>query len=268
MLIALGIFISLRFLTGFRFRICVAAAAVLTIFLGVLSEAAQIQGPRDASFSDLLADWLGAASALILLLALARSSPLRRKSRTICAAIGIGLLLLALQPLISVSAAYIERNHNVPVLFSSDSWFGSRFLRLQNSSFDLVNDSQRQEQVATVTFDKEPWPGLVFHDIWPDWTEYSTLTIEMASTDSETVELQIRVHDKTHNRGNQPFSDRFNMAYTLKSGHHLLRIPLKQIRLAPSGREMDLSQIHGLVIFTTENEIGKSFNLKQIRLEE
>ena len=53
--------------------VCIAALA-----LSILSETAQIPGPRDASVKDLISDWLGAAAALVtssLTMGMAASSP-------------------------------------------------------------------------------------------------------------------------------------------------------------------------------------------------
>jgi len=65
-------------------------AAIITMGIGVISEAAQIPGPRDAQFSDLLIDGLGIFGALGLIAAFDRSV-----RREISRAMGLALPTLA-----------------------------------------------------------------------------------------------------------------------------------------------------------------------------
>ncbi len=124
-----------------------------------------------------------------------------------------------------------------------------------------------QQKIGKVTFESGPWPGLVFHDIWPDWSEYSFLVIELGLDDPSPLDIHVRVHDRIHSLGNQPYDDRFNMTYTLENGSQVIRIPLGVIRAAPRTRQLDLSRIHGVVLFATRAETGRMFELVEIRLE-
>ena len=104
----------------------VCAAAIV---LAMLSEGAQISGQRDASFEDLMSDWLGAGAALLFALALSSRHPFQPVSRFGFALGGLVLCVTALWPLISVSAAYVERNLQQPVLVSFDTRLGRTFRR-------------------------------------------------------------------------------------------------------------------------------------------
>lgn len=266
-LIALGLFVAFRFFSKLRVGRRVAIAMALSLLLGVLSEAAQIPGPRDASIEDLIADWLGSISALLLLLAVAKGDLANRRIRATCAITGIILMFLALTPLILVSAAYVERNRSLPMIFSFDVRFSKTFLRLQNSTIVVTSDPTVEREIGKVTLESGSWPGLIFHDLWPDWRDYSYLIVELATDDENSLEIHIRVHDENHSRGNQPYDDRFNMTYNLKYGTRVIRIPLDEIRDAPRDRQMDLSRIHGIVIFATRAETGRKFDLIELRLE-
>jgi hypothetical protein len=248
---------------GRRILISIGAA----FLLGALSELAQIPGPRDASVEDLLSDWLGAAGTVLFAAAFSRSTTSNVGLRRFAAIFGLSLLLIALWPLIRISAAYLERNYRVPSIATFDSRFGRRFILAQHTSLQIIETAPSGRKIANVNLLKGAWPGLVFHDIWPDWREYSTLVIEFGMPEATPLDLNVRVHDRVHRQSNQAHSDRFNMEYELQPGLQTLRIPLARIQKAPAGRKMDLSQIEGIVIFCSAKNAGRSFQLMSIRLE-
>lgn len=266
-LVALGIFAAVRLLSRLRFSRCIALAMLLAMLLGVLSEGAQMQGPRDASVEDLMSDWLGSISVLLIVLAIGGGKQLNGKLRGAWAIVGAALMFLALWPLLSVSAAYVERNRNLPTIFGFDARYGKTFLRLQDATIEVTDHPTEKQKIGKVTFEDGSWPGLVFHDLWPDWSEYAFLVIELAMDGTRPLGINIRVHDSIHAQGSQPYEDRFNLSYTLGNGTQIIRIPLTEIRDAPRGRQMDLTEINGVVIFATRAEAGSVFDLAEIRLE-
>ena len=243
-----------------------ATVCTLVIALAVLSEGAQMSGPRDASIEDLVSDWLGAGAALLFALALSRRHPFPPIARLGFTLAGLASCLIALWPLISVSAAYLERNLQQPVLISFDHHFGQTFRRAQHTTLDLRHDPATGKTAGTVTLEEGAWPGLIFHDVWPDWRDYSALVVELGLEENAPLEINIRVHDRVHKLGDQPYNDRFNLSYELQPGRHTLRIPLEQIHNAPKGRKMDLSQIEGIVVFCSSEHAGRQFQLLEMRL--
>ena len=244
-----------------------AVALAVAIALAVLSEGAQISGPRDASIEDLVSDWLGAGAALLFALALSRRHPFLPATRVGFTLAGLASCLIALWPLISVSAAYLERNLQQPMLISFDHHFGKTFRRAQHTTLDLRHDPTTGKTTGIITLEEGAWPGLIFHDVWPDWRDYSTLVVELGLEGDAPLEINIRVHDHVHKLGDQPYNDRFNLSYELQPGRHTLRIPLEQIHNAPKGRRMDLSQIEGIVVFCSSEHAGRQFQLLEMRLE-
>lgn len=244
-----------------------AAVCAASIVLALLSESAQISGPRDASFEDLMSDWLGASAALLFALALSRRHDFRSAARFGFAVVGLASCLVALWPFITVSAAYLERNLQQPVLVTFDARLGHVFRRTQHSTLQLQPDPATEKTIGTITLEEGAWPGLIFNDVWPDWREYSALVVEAGLEGNAPLEINVRVHDRAHKLGGQPHNDRFNLSYELQPGRHTLRIPLEQIRNAPKDREMDLSQIEGIVVFCSADQSGRRFQLVEMRLE-
>jgi len=265
--IALCIFVLAGTIEGFDLRQRAVTAIGATFLLGALSEAAQIPGPRHASIEDLVSDWLGAAGVVLLAMAISRAGSISRPLRGTVAIAGTSLLLIAVAPLIQISAAYIERNIQKPLIVSFDSHFGRRFFLLQHARLRLSRQAETGKNIANIVLLEGAWPGLIMHDVWPDWRAYSSLVIELGLSGDLPLDINIRVHDRLHTKGQQPHNDRFNMEYVLRPGVHTLRVPLARIMNGPANRQMDLSEIEGIVIFCSAGQAGRSFQLASIRLE-
>jgi len=237
------------------------------VTLSVLGEIAQIPAGRDASLNGLFANWFGAAGFLSAAIVFSSSISVPKGRGRYLIMLGVALIIWPMLPLAKVSAAYLERNQALPSLVRFDSRFGDAFFRLQNSHFRRVIRPDMNLVAAEISLLDGPWPGIIFHDLWPNWESYSTLLIGIENPGAESLSVNVRVHDRMHNVGDQPFSDRFNLSYELQPGRHTLRIPLKQIRNAPRDRQMDLSQIEGIVVFCPSKYAGRVFELLEIRLE-
>ena len=237
------------------------------IALSVLSELLQIPIERDASLSDLGADILGAAAALGLAASLPGLGLARRWQRVLTASACVVVLVFALATFLTVSAAYFQRDRLFPVLADLTAPFMDVFVTLQHATLQVADARGKSDLPWVVRLDSGAWPGLIFHDIRPDWRGFSSLVIELGVDDDHPLDITIRVHDRQHRAGDQPYRDRFNRTYELQPGHHTLRIPIADIRDAPQGRPMDLDQIDGIVIFCHAREAGREFDIGKIRLE-
>ena len=239
-------------------------ALVAACALGLLSEIAQSVTARDASLTDLIADCLGAAGTLAITVAVFPGSRLSPSRRAVFSVGGIVLLTSALAPLAAVSAAYVERNAQFPVIFDADSRYGRKLVRAQHVRYDLVDSSSGSETHARITLLDAPWPGIALHDLSPDWSEFSELVVDIGVEGDTALTISLRVHDAGHN---QMHADRYNRTFNLDPGRRELRIPIDALRIAPQGREMDLTAVSELILFGSESDAGRTFRLYEVRLE-
>jgi hypothetical protein len=207
---------------------------VIVVALSVLSEIAQIPTGRDASLNDLLADWFGAAGFLAVAIVFSSSISVPKGRGRYLVILGIGLTVWPLVPLANVSAAYLERNQLLPELVSFNATFGDMFFHVQKAETLRVRRSV----------------GNAF-----------------SAEGTESLPLNIRVHDRTHRNGDQPYDDRFNLSVDLAPGFQSIRIALTDLQSAPIGRQMNMTEIDGLVVFATQQEAGRKFVLHVVRLE-
>ncbi|MDJ0760382.1 MAG: VanZ family protein [Woeseiaceae bacterium] len=239
-----------------------------TVFaLSLLSEAAQIPLDRDASMEDLIADWLGAAGFASIAIAFSNSFRMSGAVRKALAVGGIAVLTWALFPLAKVSAAYIERNQQMPELVNFDARFNSTFMRTQNVTLTRQSRSSSGGTSAHVLLEDGPWPGVLFHDLYPGWHDFEALVIELENPEATVLNLNVRVDDDEHRFGEQHYSDRYNLPFELQPGVETLRIPVSDIADAPAKRQMDLSSIDGIVVFGVRKDAGRTFIIHSIRLE-
>jgi VanZ family protein len=256
-------FILSRHLDWPRSLVVAFASACL---LGLLSEIAQIATSRDASWTDIVANCLGAASFLAIYVSIWPSQTTSAARRFLEAGVGVLVLGFALAPLIHVSAAYVERNLQQPVIADFDALFGRRLIRIQNAHYEVVPASANEPTFARVTLGSGPWPGIAFHDLWSDWTRNETLVINLAVEGTDELDLNLRVHDLKH-REKKTFSDRFTRSFKLAAGDQEIRIALSDLRDAPRGRAMNMAEIEELIIFSDGSNPGRSFRIYGIHLE-
>ena len=242
------------------------SAILASIALSLVSEAAQIPGSRDASFEDLVRDWLGTIFALLVVFASLPSSHYSRKSRITALLVAAMCLLWGFYPLAKVSLAFAERDRQLPILFTAEQSFGRSFLRKQN--VHVLYDAETGDSTCLqVTLGDGPWPGIAFHNIWPDWSAHPTLIVDIVNKQDDVLELQMRVHDRIHRKGKQPYEDRYNRGLTLSPGENSIRVDIADIENAPRGRRMNLEEIDELIVFAPRGLSGRSFCIRQIRLD-
>jgi hypothetical protein len=76
--------------------------------------------------------------------------------------------------------------------------------------------------------------------------------------------VTVRVHDRLHNLAHD---DRYNRTFELPArSSQTLRIPLEEIRLAPQGRQMDMTAIRGIIVFQSAADEPPRFSVREIRL--
>jgi len=247
---------------GTRNRLLATTGIVLV--LSLLSELAQIPTSRDASVKDLLSNWLGAAGFTCIAVVFLRSFPLSRVRGLYLALLGFVLIAWPLLPLAKVSAAYVERFYILPSLIRFDSRLGETLFRMQNAKLTVQNASGRDRASANILLKDGPWPGIVFHDAWPDWQPYQALIIKIENPEVDVLTVNVRVHDRDHD---QRYADRFHRRIELATGVQTVRINMADIESAPDSRKMNMSEIDGLIIFANRKESGRRFVLHDIRLE-
>lgn len=237
-------------------------AFCIAVTLGALTEIAQIPVGRDASWTDLRSDVLGAAGFLGLY-ALFDTRLHRAATRVIGAVAGVSLLAVHSMPLVVAADAYLHRDQVFPVLADFTQRIDTYFIAPQWAEVGLKPlpqqwAKQSGELAMRVTFAAGPWPGVDFSEPAPDWSGYRTLAIDITNPASTELVLGFRVHDVHHD---QRYADRFNRTLHVPPLTRIvLRIPVADIKSGPQARSMDLQRIAGFLLFRlSESQVGQMY---------
>ena len=240
---------------------------VTALLLAVLSEIAQIPMPsRNASIGDLVNDVLGIlafVSAAVVLSPSFHVPPGRGRWLILLAAV---LLIPPFKPLVSVSSAYWERYEQLPSIAPLSSENSRLFYFLNNAQVQFVRSDEVGRIAHKIVFGKTGSSSIDFHDPWSDWQGYQVLVLDIENTGDATLPLTIRIHDEEHLTGDQPHEDRFNRLLEIAPGRQSISIDLAEVEQAPTGRNMDMGHIDGVVIFGSEREAGSRFVIHDLRL--
>lgn len=230
--------------------------------LGLLTEFMQLFDPgRYFELRDLVYDALGALTFL------AFSFSFRLSSERMGRVVRIGTALLCLAATTPIWLAVTEREH-----MRKDFPLISTFETPQDISRWEAHDAiitQAQEHAthgafsAEVTLSPGEYPGLSSDYFVSDWNGYNTLACDIFLVGDAVLPLTIRINDKTHT---QAYADRYNHTFTLQPGPNRIRIPLKNIALAPRGRGMDMQAISLICIFAYRLNTPRTVFIDNIRL--
>lgn len=234
-------------------------AFMVTVLIGVASEAVQIWGLRDAAASDVFRDAIGGASFLALYMT--RDSRMfdtwkRRghRSRTIILSMALLLILAGISPVILCGGAYLHRNRAFPQICSFDSIWERMFWTTQDSHLTVTSPPEGwkkavDDHVGKLTLKPATYPGFTVMEPVPDWDKYEYLVFEIYSELDSMVRLTLRIEDIHHDN---TYADRFNCRVVVNPGLNPVRIDLSKVREAPRSREMDMSTIYAICLFTSK----------------
>jgi hypothetical protein len=259
---------------GHRVGLAYFTAASVTAVLTVLTELAQVFGPRDADLGDVGRGLLGIVSFLLIYAGFDRRATIvwrKAPAGTRVCVITIACLAatVGVTPLARSLWAYYARASAFPVLLDFESSTQAVFLITNDADLTVVESpaawsDNRTSEVGHLLFRQAEYPGLIIQEPYPDWSERSSLLLSVFLPGSVPQTLNLRIHDAAHD---WTYADRFNWPMKITPGSNLIRIPLSVVRGAPESREMDMRQISGIVIFS--HRPGGPFDvyLDNLRLE-
>jgi hypothetical protein len=246
-----------------------AVAFLTAVLLGAATEIAQKYAGRDASWVDLRSDALGAAAFCGLFTMLDRRIA-SSTTRTIGVLTAVALLAWHSVPFVQVTLAYVHRSQDFPSLIdardSRPDDFASPF-RSEGEYRQLPTAFAQSgsERALRLRFGAQDWVGLDLDEPYPDWSGYRTMKLDLTNPNDTTLQMVIRVHDRTHN---WQFDDRFNRSFTLAPrSRKTYEVALADIARAPLARRLDLQHIANMQLFTAGTNAGRDLYVSRIWLE-
>ncbi len=244
-----------------RSRLAAAAVAmVLSVALLALVEIVQPYVGRGRSLGDLVTGSLGAASALLVVLAWGRPA----FPRALLAAGGLLLLTAGCVPTVRILADAWRQKGALPMLASFED-----DLEMTRWWLDDARGTRGGEHTTyglwSLRVDLEPaaFPSATLAAPYGDWRGYSALAFDVFVEGDEALPLIVKVVDAAHD---ESYADRFHRKLVLPPGPHSIRIPLEDVEAGPRVRTMDLSAIQSVQWFVDGLDTPRTFHLDGVRL--
>lgn len=248
-------------------------SGILTFVVGLAVELWQSQSGRTAEWIDVQNDAVGILTSGLLHATFDRRITAPRKwvlSKTLLSISAITILLLGLLPFAQTVRMYSVRSSLFPILIDyAEPWYGL-FYYEQSATIDFVpppgiwphqNQSTRVAKLRLQ--DGAKYPGFVFREPHPNWSEYAVLEFDIVLDDPDEQTFVFRIHDTEHDG---QFDDRFNGPFRLHPGFQTVKLPLSELQKTTGGRLLDLSRIESFAIFTINPSHDLSLYLGEIRL--
>jgi len=232
------------------------------LLLGIAIEVLQGLLQREASVDDLYRNFFGIISGLGLV-SLTRQKLFRHK--ILMGIFCLGFLLPGSYPLFQISWHTIQRANAFPVILDFNAGWSASFVRFNRTEVALSSvKTGDKDQLFRIRFEAGSFPGVSVIETVPDWSSYRRLRFKVASAYSENMDLFVRIHDNKHD---QNYRDRFNQQLNIHPGLNEIVIPLAQIEKGPRKRDLDLTNITGLIIFMSKVEKPQLLEISNIYLD-
>jgi len=168
-------------------------------------------------------------------------------------------------PLMINTADTINAYRSFPVLSDLESpyeltrWSGNQ---LEIEKLDATNN-----HVLGITFTTDEYSILTFESFPGDWTGFSSISFRIFNDDTNDRILNLRIHDQDHRASNWDYHDRFNQVIKLASGWNKITVDLNLVRVQPLNREIDMSKIEKIIIFSNYFQTSVRLYFDDFRLE-
>ncbi len=164
------------------------------------------------------------------------------------------VMITLLMPPFEWVYAYWDRASRFPSMLEFSTRVEMKFVKTFDSELKVVSPPEGWQQsdngkVGRVVFFNKTYPGIRLLEPYPDWRGYTYFELDIFSELGTTQSITIRIDDRHHNNEH---SDRFNKAFTILPGLNHIQIPLDDIRVAPLDRELDLSAVQTVLIFSVQ----------------
>ncbi len=235
---------------------------VTCLLLGVAIEMLQGLLQRETSVDDLYRNFFGIISGLGLV-SLRRQKI--RSNKILMGMFSIGFLLLGSGSLFQISWHYIQRAQAFPVILEFNAEWSNSFVRFNKTEMEPSSDKAGDNNhLFRIRFAAARFPGVSVIEPEPDWSAYRKLRFKVASGHNGNIDLILRIHDINHDHR---YQDRFNRKLIIHPGLNEIVISLAQIEKGPLNRDLDLTNIAGLILFLSKVEKSQLLEISNIYLE-
>ncbi len=243
----------------------IISTAVIGIALALGTELIQSFTPgRTASLHDLMADFFGITSALaglwLWLNSRMTESPWKKSLHLL---ISFAIATILAWPYFQQLNAHFSCQKQFPVLSDFRSPQFALLWKVQNGSTATLSQLIAPPTLTVTLPEKNTFTGINYLPGPQDWSPYRQLKLTLHNP-GPPFQLGIRIDD---DGDCSQLNSRFNDERLLKSGENHFSFELEDIRQSPQDRELDLTTIRRLLLFTQQNSQTQKFSIVRMWLE-
>lgn len=248
-----------------------ALAAGITMGIGVISELAQIPGPRDAQVKDLVVDALGILGALGVTASIDKRvrTSIATPVRLLLPAVAGVALSIACVPTLWFSYALVEQQRAFPSLLTFErAWETAAFGQTATRRPDVIpvpTDWPADGRKVSRSTENGRWG--IFLSVKPvqDWRSYSKVSFIAAST-GERFAMDFGIRESRLDDETRP--NRYYGSVMVEPNPKEFTVTFDQIQAAMKDRPFDFSHVESVVFSAAKPGGGQEILLDDIRLEE
>ena len=243
-----------------QIAICIAIMVLASVAIEAIQEAMG----RSFSFFDIRKNIVGCAVAIFI------TSPVRKQlARTVRILFQLLVVVAAIYELIPLGRATIDdiiARQQFPVLcsfetpFEKDRWIGPASLQI-----DRDISKQGRASLKLIPTSKQRTKATLMYLV-RDWRGFNYLDLDVYNPKTDVVRFNLGVHDEIYYQNGWQGTDRFVGYFGLNHGWNHLRIPMEEIRTAPEGHEMQISNIREITIWAWQNSLPSTIYIDMLKL--
>lgn len=233
------------------------AISIAVFLVSIIIEYAQHQSGRTQSWEDVERNLIGAWLALFWL------NPPSAQIWT-GRLIATGLFVSQLVMVSQASLTEYRLQNTLPVLsdFENDyeiNWWQGDIARTDERAW-------HGNHSMVIRLTTQTYSGARLTLLPNDWTGYTSINFAVYNPSLLPMPLTLRINDQAHGES-LLYQDRFNSTFIVEFGWNLVEFSLDEVRNAPSGRDMDMSNISHLELFAFELDQPREITIDYLRLK-
>ena len=243
-------------------RVAFVTAVVMAV--GLVGEYLQQFSGRNSSWGDVLANSAGLLAGLAWIASRRRTGIVRQLVALIAPLI---LVLVSVVPALEAWDSVLSIR-SFPVLASFErprevgNWLPHQSVMVRSTDWSTDGD-------YSLKIDLRPskYPGIAL--LWPaaNWSEYRSLEFDLHNSGDQKLPLVVKIHDEENERNGLGYRDRFHQEFVLESASTTnVVIDLAKVKAAPADRQMDMTEINMLDIFSANLAEPATFFIDKVRL--
>ncbi len=243
----------------------VLSTAAVLMGVGGVGEFLQKFAGRSPDLSDVAANGAGLFAGLIWIASRTKSGWLRF---WLVMVFGFILLAASFNPVLEAWDT-MQQDQTFPMLASFERSRETGAWLPHNATIERsASWSADGQYSAKITLTGGEYPGVVMDWFPADWRGYRSLKMEFYNSGDSELQLIVKLFDAPHEQTGFAPDDRFHRSVVLPPESHVsVEILLSDVKDSPASRQMQLSEMSTIEIFSPVPQPARIFFLDHLRLE-